>query len=767
MKKILSYLLCILVIISCSKFDDSQLKSDITSAGDRLAQLEKLLNAQSSKLTVTSVEERDGMQIIVFSDGSSVLVSDGKDGLPGKDGKDVQLGEGPFIVSFYVQEGIVTFVISTGEKISFPMESSVHDVIIDIRMPENLFVVPGGAIEIPYTVSSYYDAELQIEALTSSDLNAAIVRNDNSSGFIKVTMGQVITESSKITILASNGFKVAMKSVSFVGNDITITKSDAYEVSSSGGAVNLIFLSDADYYVKIDDADKSWIKCVETKAMACREASLEIQPNAGEERSARITICSKDGAEVLDYRIVQAGINVFDVPAGVFGPMPFKIIVDKTDFVEGHGLENILSQNDCYRITNKVTLIKIISEIPFTVKDFKFTLATNAPFATYNHYYSVYTSCNGQRYNFFGKYSSSSSHSTQNHDITRYNIEGFVRGIMLEIDLKPDCGDFIDLSNLRFVATPCNMDFRTMDDLDVLGHNHKYSPLTPMGKTYENAIEPSEEELAELSDPDFEPEIYIGGHNWQQKEVVLYPNGDPIPDDVNQHNIGDCAALSIFADFAYLYPDFIKSIIKDNKNNSYTVSMYDPKGEPVSVTVSDRLIVDENGEIGMCTSKDGSAGWATILEKAMMKWESIYKVQPNVEGINSFDAAPLFTGNGTSFSFQPGDLSPEEMKNAIKVALDSRWLTSGGFSSMNSVTGNGTMTVTHHAYSFMFSSLPNSLFVMRNPWGYTLFKDYECSNGAMEITDDGYIPSIIDMIFIHPGAAFPYAKNKLEPYSYK
>ena len=750
-------------MISCSKFDDSHLKSDIKSIDNRISALETLLNAQSDKLTVTSVEEKDGMQIVVFSNGSSICVTNGKDGVTGKDGKDALPGseEGIYISSFHVHEGIVTFVISTGKEVSIPMESTVSNISIDISIPENLFVTPGVILDIPFTITSYKDSEFQAEIVTSPDLDARIVWTDDSSGILKTTIGQSITEYSKIVLLISNGYKMTMKSVSFAGHNIKVAGSDCYEVPSTGGSVDIVFMADKDYVVEISDEGKSWIKCVETKAMERREKQLDIQQNLGEERSALVTVRSRAGSEELRYKIVQPGVNIFDVPAGVFGPMPFKIIVDKIGSVDGYGPENMLSQNRCYRLTNKVTLIKIISDVPFTVEDFKFTLTSNSPSEPYKYYYSCFTSCNGQRYNFLRGVT---VHSSADKRGCSFDIEGFVRGIMLEVDLKPDCGDFVDLSELSLVATPCNMDFRTMDDLNILGHNHKYSHFTPMGKEFENAIEPSEEELAKLSDPDFEPEIYIGGHSWQRKKVVLYPNGNPIPDDVNQHNIGDCAALSIFADFAYLYPGFINSIIKDNGNNTYTVSMYDPKGEPVSVTVSDKFIVDENGEIGMCTSKDGSAGWATILEKAMMKWEAIYKLQPNVRGIASFNAAALFTGNGTSFSFQPGDLTPEEMTRAVKIALDSRWLTSGGFSAEYSVTGNGTLTVTEHAYTFMLSSRPSSMFVMRNPWGFTPFKDYETSNGTLEITDDGYIPSIIDMIFIHPGAALPYAVDKLKPY---
>ena len=66
----------------------------------------------------------------------------------------------------------------------------------------------------------------------------------------------------------------------------------------------------------------------------------------------------------------------------------------------------------------------------------------------------------------------------------------------------------------------------------------------------------------------------------------LYPFGEPVPADINQHGIGDCSALAVLAEMAYLFPDFIKSIVSDHGDGTYTVAMYDPQGKPVDAEQS-------------------------------------------------------------------------------------------------------------------------------------------------------------------------------------
>ncbi len=112
---------------------------------------------------------------------------------------------------------------------------------------------------------------------------------------------------------------------------------------------------------------------------------------------------------------------------------------------------------------------------------------------------------------------------------------------------------------------------------------HTKSEQTPMGQHFENRHVTTSDDKAWLLDPDNDPTPIAGLSQWIEKTVNLYPFGEPVPADINQHVIGDCSACSVFASLAYLYPDFIKHIIKDNGNNTYTVSMYDPQGNTVDV----------------------------------------------------------------------------------------------------------------------------------------------------------------------------------------
>ena len=147
------------------------------------------------------------------------------------------------------------------------------------------------------------------------------------------------------------------------------------------------------------------------------------------------------------------------------------------------------------------------------------------------------------------------------------------------------------------------------------------STLTPMGKNFENRHATTDDDRAWLADPTKEPDMVADLTRWVAKTVKLYPYTDPVPADVNQHAIGDCCAMAVFASMAYLYPDFIKSIITDNGNRTFTVKMYDPQGMPIDVCVSNKILCDANGNIGQVTGKNNAVTWATIMEKALMKWK--------------------------------------------------------------------------------------------------------------------------------------------------
>ena len=298
------------------------------------------------------------------------------------------------------------------------------------------------------------------------------------------------------------------------------------------------------------------------------------------------------------------------------------------------------------------------------------------------------------------------------------------------------------------------------DDINTIlsyASNFTKSGATRMGVHYENARASTENDRQWLMNADNEPSCVSELTQWKAHEVTLYPYGIPSPADVNQHAIGDCSACAVFASMAYLYPDFIKSIITDNGNNTYTVKMYDPQGLPIEVCVSNKILCNSDGYIGQVTGKNNAITWATILEKAFMKWQTRYQMY-NVEGIGTEYLAPLFTGNGASYSISNNLLHPSELKLFVEWALRHGMMIIGGFD-VGGLKFGELESVTGHAFTFMMSSKENTIFTMRNPWGIT------SADGILEIPNDQAIVRHIGIRATYPGAAITYLRKNIGPYS--
>ena len=94
MKKLLSFLLCGLLLFSCSdKYDDSALRNDLSDLENRVTKLEelckqmntnisslqKIVDALQDNLSISKVEQISDGYIIHFSDGSTATIKNGKD----------------------------------------------------------------------------------------------------------------------------------------------------------------------------------------------------------------------------------------------------------------------------------------------------------------------------------------------------------------------------------------------------------------------------------------------------------------------------------------------------------------------------------------------------------------------------------------------------------------------------------------------------------------------------------------------------------------
>jgi len=307
-----------------------------------------------------------------------------------------------------------------------------------------------------------------------------------------------------------------------------------------------------------------------------------------------------------------------------------------------------------------------------------------------------------------------------------------------------------------------------IDDLMTFSSGNTYTPETPMGTMHLGAITATAADLQWLKDPTKEPNTF-GGLSWATFQVgSLYPFGEAKPADVNQHAIGDCCACAVMASVAYLFPKYIKKIVKDNGNNTFTVSLYDPKGQTVEIGVSNYFVKDGSGKIGAASGKNNNVTWATVIEKAVIKWKQVYAGTSDIGGIASEYVSAIITGSGNSFAFAPKKLSASELKRAAMVSLQQRKIVIGGFTTSDLPIGD-YKTVSAHAYSFYPAPDDNSLFMMRNPWGLVPkvsggYSDGK-EDGLLEIKNDKVIPPVIDLRIMDPGAAAGYAeKGNLEPY---
>jgi hypothetical protein len=178
--------------------------------------------------------------------------------------------------------------------------------------------------------------------------------------------------------------------------------------------------------------------------------------------------------------------------------------------------------------------------------------------------------------------------------------------------------------------------------------------------------------------------------------------------DIHQGGLGDCYFLAALGEVAKNDPDFIRQMIRDNGNGTYTVTLY--QFEPVQVTVSpsdfapngvnsqpDEGVIDGQKEL-----------WPQIIEAAYAKLEGGYGKIGN--GGYPSDAMETLTGFNASWS-SPGSF--EQIKSDLAkgklVTLD---------------TPDEPLPydlLSSHSYMVIgtYTDLQGNNYVkLQNPWGY-------------------------------------------------
>ena len=317
---------------------------------------------------------------------------------------------------------------------------------------------------------------------------------------------------------------------------------------------------------------------------------------------------------------------------------------------------------------------------------------------------------------------------------------------------------FVQQSQPELSMLPASVGSKTgfcngkLDDLLPAVTDITYSSQTPMGRNFLFHLQPSNEDKAWLQST---KEVFDEAtEQIKAFDINLFPHGKPVLADVHQKGVDDCNAMSVLADMAFLYPDFIKSIIHKEAADSFRVDMFDPEGRPIMVCVSNRFPVMEGGYPIFCVGEDDSYNWISIMEKAAMKWIKVYNHINTISGCNAEMITPMFTGDGRSFCIQPGRLESKDLARMVNTCLEHGMMVNGGF--LNSdIPLDGHKTIAKHGHSFLPPQRKGALYAIRNPWGGG------ANDHVMNVmSDNTVVPPLIDIRVISPGAAAQFFDKK-------
>lgn len=202
----------------------------------------------------------------------------------------------------------------------------------------------------------------------------------------------------------------------------------------------------------------------------------------------------------------------------------------------------------------------------------------------------------------------------------------------------------------------------------------------------------------------------------------LFVNGTPSINDIHQGGIGDCSLLGGLQAVVNVSPDFIKSMIVQNTNDTYSVRFFN-KGVADWVTVDGKA--PGNGA-NMSTSS-----WATILERANVAFEATYQNDVNAySSLSGYGNNKLAEITGNTITDYKASHYTEAAWNSTVFDILKTAVLSGEAVDMGSEinTNDDTHFVKSHEMAITAFDADTSKFVITNPWGaYSATGTFEAS----------------------------------------
>lgn len=397
-KRILSCIFIPLLFsaVSCT-YDDTELKNKVDDLDKRLTELEQtvksindnvgslmtIVNALEKEVKIDKVvnlEDGSG-HVIMFTDGSSITVTNGKDGADGDNGEtpvisvgkdadgiyywkvngewllddgnkipatskteipQIRVNEttGNFELSFDGENwqdigsaggaGIFKDVIDGEDEVIFILSGNKEPIVIPKAQKfalnvENTSIpvdAPGSSIMVSYTVTAA-DQGTTVEAIATGGVKIEQFMSqtigDEIKGQVSITLPETLTDDTKLFLFAVNSKGTpSMRILSFEQGEISVTVNGELNLPATGGEITLFVQTNYNYSIETPDWITSSIKVL-TKAVRDESITLAIAENK-DATERRATISFVDGITVrYSLTVTQKGAEV-DIP-GYKGPI--------------------------------------------------------------------------------------------------------------------------------------------------------------------------------------------------------------------------------------------------------------------------------------------------------------------------------------------------------------------------------------------------------------------------------------------------------------
>lgn len=304
MKKVFLIAASALVLLgACKKYDDSAIKQQISELEKKVSDLQTALQGAIEKSLTVSVTAVEGGNKLTFSDGTSIVVMNGKDGADGE--------RGP------AGEDASVEVVDNGDSYSFTIDGKEYvigktvefSIILENLKPQ---IAAGESTVIKYTLTGGDESTVVVADATGG----YVAKVDAEASTLSITAPAELPESGSVLLMAISNATSRYAAQYIAFNNGVIYPVDDIKVAADGGSVPVVFettFADEDVEIVIPQ-ECEWIS-LEAQTKAAHTSTKTIVVAANEKMKSRSAVVSVKAPGVkVDFAVIQSSAQL---PANV------------------------------------------------------------------------------------------------------------------------------------------------------------------------------------------------------------------------------------------------------------------------------------------------------------------------------------------------------------------------------------------------------------------------------------------------------------------